>query len=108
MYSQESAIGIAHALLGDQQDDRAQHQDKAEDVEDGGAHAAGGGQERAGLVRDTDGNRKQGFCAEIIYGNFNRPSQLIVAGGSLRPFQVNVAKGLISGEIRKLESFPLS
>ena len=27
MYSQELTIGIAHALLGDQQDDRAQHQD---------------------------------------------------------------------------------
>ena len=49
VYSQELTIGIAHALLGDQQDDRAHHQDKAEDVEDGGAHAAGGRQERAAL-----------------------------------------------------------
>ena len=56
MYSQELTIGIAHALLGDQQHHGAHHQDRAEDIEDGGAHAAGGGQERTGLVLDLGVN----------------------------------------------------
>ncbi len=38
----ELALG-AHALLGDQQHSRADDQNRAEDVEDGGADAAGGG-----------------------------------------------------------------
>ena len=58
MYSQELTIGIAHALLGDQQDDRAQHQDSAQYIEDGSTHTTGGGQGRAGFVFDLSGNRK--------------------------------------------------
>ena len=40
----------AHALLGDEQHGRAHHQHAADDVEDGGAHAAGLGQLQAALV----------------------------------------------------------
>ena len=38
----------AHALLGHQQNAGAQDQDGAQDVEQGGAHAAGGGQDGSG------------------------------------------------------------
>lgn len=94
MYSQELTIGIAHALLGDQQDDRAHHQDSAQYIEDGGAHAAGGGQGRAGFVFDLSGNRKlRGIRAAARYLNFNRRSQRIVAGGSLGFYQVVGAVG---------------
>ena len=40
----EELCGSAHALLGDQQDNRTDDQDRAEDIEDGGADAAGFGQ----------------------------------------------------------------
>ena len=94
VYPQKLTIGIAHALLGDQQDDRAHRQDKAEDVEDGGAHAAGGRQGRAGFVFDLSGNSKlRGIRAAASYRNFSRGSQLIVAGGSLDFFQVVGAVG---------------
>ena len=90
---QELTIGIVHALLGDQQDDRAQHQDSAQYIEDGGAHAAGGGQERTGLVLDLSGNRKLGFSGAAIYLNFIRLFQLIVTGRSLGFYQIVGAVG---------------
>ena len=72
MYSQELTIGIAHALLGDQQDDRAQHQDSAQYIEDGSTHTTGGGQGRAGFVFDLSGNRKlRGIRAAARYLIFN-------------------------------------
>ena len=43
-----------HAALGDQQHDRTGDQQTAEDVEDGGADAAGGGQLCAGLVQNLN------------------------------------------------------
>ncbi len=93
MYSQELTIGIAHALLGDQQDDRGDDQNGAEDVEDGGAHAAGGGKEGTGLVLDLSGNRKIGFCGAALYLNFIRLFQPIVAGRSLGFYQIVGAVG---------------
>ena len=90
----ELTIGIAHALLGDQQHHSAQYQDGAQYIEDGGAHAAGGGQGRAGFVFDLSGNRKlRDLRAAALYLNFNRLSQRIVAGRSLGFYQVVGAVG---------------
>ncbi len=43
---------VLHALLGDQQHDCCHHQAAADDIEQGGAHAAGAGQHSAGVVLD--------------------------------------------------------
>ena len=45
---------VLHPLLGHQQDHRHSHQTAANDVEDRGAHAAGGGQGGAGVVDDDN------------------------------------------------------
>ena len=57
----ELALG-AHALLGDQQHSRAEDQNRAEDIEDGGADAAGGGKLCAGVVYHIGGQ------GAVIYG----------------------------------------
>ena len=84
---QELTIGIAHALLGDQQDDRAQHQDSAQYIEDGSTHTTGGGKERAGLVLDLSGNRELSCCGAANYLNFLGRGHLIVTGGGLGFYQ---------------------
>ena len=94
VYSQELTIGIAHALLGDQQHPGPHDQDSAQYIEDGGAHAAGGGQERAGAVFDLFVNSKtRGIRVAARYSNRNRLFQPIVAGGSLGFYQVVGAVG---------------
>ena len=45
---------VAHALFGDEQHTGAHHQHTADDVEQGGAHAAGFGQGGTLVVRDGD------------------------------------------------------
>ena len=41
---------VLHALLGDQQHNCCHHQTAADDIEQGGAHAAGAGQHSASVV----------------------------------------------------------
>ena len=81
---------VLHPLLGHQQDHRHSHQAAANDVEDRGAHAAGGGQGGAGVVDDV--NTRGVFlnplvvcCAQVrrnictSNGEFKCIFQLIVA-----------------------------
>ena len=67
----------AHALLGDQQHSRAQDQDGAEHIEDGGAHAASGGQLGAGVIGNLD-------CQSLICcdSEFLILIQFVVTSGS--------------------------
>ena len=50
-------LGVVHALAGNQQHSRAHHQHAADDVEQGGAHAAGLRQRRTGVIGDISGNK---------------------------------------------------
>ena len=62
----ELALG-AHALLGDQQHSRADDQNRAEDIEDGGADAAGGGKLCTRLVLNVGRNNTGGnHSGELI------------------------------------------
>ena len=96
----EELCGSAHALLGDQQDNRTDDQDRAEDIEDGGADAAGAGQLGAGLVLDFNlpnvgcillegmGHLRTVDGNSVGNLNLDRTCQLIVAVRSLGLFQV--------------------
>ena len=87
-------LALAHALLGDQQHPGPHDQDSTEDVEDGGAHAAGGGKEGTGAVGNLSGNRKlRSICGTTRYFNFLGTSQLIVTGGGLGFYQIVGAVG---------------
>ena len=70
----------AHLLLGNQQHSGAGHQQTADHIEDGGAHAAGGGQLGAGVVLhigDGNGSGAVGLCD----GEVDRFGEQVVAIG---------------------------
>lgn len=100
-------LGVVHALAGNKQHSRAHHQHATDDVEQGGAHAAGLRQRRTGVIGDSGGNGTLSHIAlsrctvinldgqsgqgRIIFGliqcssndDLNRILQLVITTGSL-------------------------
>ena len=103
--------GLAvHALLGHQQNAGCHHKDRTEDIEDGGADAAGRGQLRAGLVDHMDATVSPGVISHgsvqvrALDLDLNAPRQDIVASGSLGLFQI-VSSGIqaLDGNAARLD-----
>ena len=59
---------VLHALLGDQQHDCCHHQAAADDIEQGGAHAAGAGQHSAAFVDNANQMVSTGYTRTILDG----------------------------------------
>ena len=105
----------AHALLGNQQNHSCQNHDGAEDIEQGGTHATGGGQGGTGGVTDTDGIAclrdgvnlvGNSHCRSLLAINIGRDDfhhnaglHQVVACGSLGLFQV-VDTGVQASDIQ--------